>query len=41
MDLLKEAVKRDERFKILAMEDEDLKEVWEALRTLGWGDVMA
>lgn len=40
MDLLKEAVKRDERFKALAMEDEDLKEVWDALRNLGWGDVV-
>ena len=39
MDFLKEAVKRDERFKLLAMEDEDLESVREALRQMGWGDV--
>ena len=40
MDFLKEAVKRDERFKLMAMEDEDLESVREALRQMGWGDVM-
>jgi len=41
MDFLKEAVKRDERFKVMAMEDEDLKDVRDALRQMGWGDVVA
>ncbi len=37
LDFLKEAVKRDEKFKLLALEDEDLKEVRDALLKLGWG----
>jgi len=41
MDFLKEAVKRDERIKVMAMEDEDLKDVRDALRQMGWGDVVA
>jgi len=41
MDFLKEAVKRDKRFKVMAMEDEDLKAVRDALRQMGWGDVVA
>jgi len=41
MDFLKEAVKRDKRFKVMAMEDEDLKDVRDALRQMGWGDVVA
>jgi hypothetical protein len=40
LDLLKEAVKRDERFKRMAMEDEDLLGVRQALLELGWGDVI-
>ena len=41
MDFLKEAVKRDKRFKVMAMEDEDLTDVRDALRQMGWGDVVA
>jgi len=41
MDFLKEAVKRDERIKVMAMEDEDLKDVRDALRQMGWGDIVA
>ncbi|MDB0030684.1 hypothetical protein N9E34_04400 [Opitutales bacterium] len=41
MDFLKEAVKRDEKFKLMALEDEDLADVREALVQLGWGKVFA
>ena len=37
---LKEAVKRDEKYKLMAMEDDDLEGVQDALRELGWGDVV-
>jgi tetratricopeptide (TPR) repeat protein len=40
LDFLKEAVKRDEKYKLLAMEDEDLEDVQDALREMGWGDVV-
>jgi len=40
MDFLKEAAKRDERFKLMAMEDEDLESVRETLRQMGWGDAV-
>jgi hypothetical protein len=38
---LKEAVKRDEKFKLLAMEDDDLIDIREALLKLGWGKTIA
>ncbi len=38
LDFLKEAVKRDPSFKKLALEDEDLEDVREALLKMGWGD---
>ena len=41
LDFLKEAVKRDERYKQMAMEDDDLEDVREALRNLGWGQALA
>jgi len=41
LDFLKEAVKRDERYKLMAMEDEDLEDVREALQNLGWGKALA
>ena len=37
LDFLKEAVRRDEKYKEMAMEDEDLEAVSEALQPLGWG----
>ena len=37
MDFLKETVKRDDTYKSLALEDEDLLEVRPALVKLGWG----
>ena len=40
MDFLKEAVKRDEKFKLMALEDEDLIDVREALVQLGWGKAL-
>ena len=40
IDFLKEAVRRDERFKLMALEDEDLLEVREALLKLGWAQVV-
>ena len=40
LDFLKEAVKRNEQFKLMALEDEDLEEVRLALRELGWGNVV-
>ncbi len=40
LDFLKEAVKRDDQYKLMAMEDEDLKEVREALGEMGWGDAV-
>ncbi|MEL0099070.1 MAG: hypothetical protein VW907_05910 [Opitutae bacterium] len=40
LDFLKETAKRDKRYKQMAMEDEDLEEVREALREMGWGDVI-
>lgn len=36
LDFLKEAVRRDEKYKKMAFEDEDLKKIQEALRKLGW-----
>jgi len=38
LDFLKEAVSRDERYKKMAMEDEDLEAVRDALRSLGWDE---
>jgi hypothetical protein len=40
LDFLKEAVKRDEKFKLMALEDEDLADVRDALLKLGWGRVL-
>jgi hypothetical protein len=40
IDFLKEAVKRDERFKLMALEDDDLIDVREALVKLGWGKAL-
>jgi hypothetical protein len=40
LDFLKEAVRRDEKFKLMALEDEDLLEVREALLKLGWGKAL-
>lgn len=40
LDFLKEAVRRDEKFKLMALEDEDLLEVREALLKLGWGQAL-
>ena len=37
LDFLKEAVRRDEKYKKMAMEDEDLEAVREALKSMGWG----
>ncbi len=37
IDFLKEAVRRDEKFKHLALEDQDLMEVKETLISFGWG----
>jgi len=37
LDFLKEAVRRDEKFKLMALEDDDLMDVREALLKLGWG----
>lgn len=37
LDFLKEAVRRDEKYKAMAMEDEDLEAVREALQQMGWG----
>ena len=37
IDFLKEAVKRDKKFMLLAMDDDDLIDVREALLKLGWG----
>ena len=41
MDFLKEAVRRDEKYKQMAMEDEDLKTVREALKQMGWAGKLA
>jgi hypothetical protein len=40
MDFLKEAVKGEEKYKLMAVEDEDLKGVREDLIELGWGKVV-
>ena len=37
LDLLKEAVRRDEKYKKIALGDEDLKAVHQALMQMGWG----
>jgi len=37
LDFLKEAVNRNDRYKALALEDEDLKDVRAALQEMGWG----
>ncbi len=39
LDFLNEAVKRDEKFKLLALEDSDLSDIREKLINLGWGEV--
>ena len=41
LDFLKEAARRDEKYKEMAMEDEDLKAVREALQQMGWGTKLA
>jgi len=41
LDFLKEAVNRDEKFKQMALEDEDLTDVRDALLKLGWGRALA
>ena len=41
IDFLKEAVRREQKFEQMALEDEDLVEVREALQSLGWGSNMA
>ena len=38
LDFLKEAAKRDERYKAMALADEDLKGVQDALREMGWSE---
>ncbi len=40
IDFLKEAVRRDEQFKLLALKDDDLLEVRQALINLGWDQVV-
>ena len=40
LDFLKEAVKRDEKFKLMALEDDDLIDVRKALLKLGWGKAL-
>ncbi|MEC8791577.1 MAG: hypothetical protein VXX29_10135 [Verrucomicrobiota bacterium] len=40
IDFLKEAVRRDEKFKLMALQDEDLSEVREALLKMGWDQVV-
>ena len=40
LDFLKEAVRGGEKYKLMALEDEDLKDVHEALLKLGWGKVV-
>lgn len=40
LDFLKEAAQRDERYKLLAMQDEDLESVRDALREMGWGNAV-
>ena len=40
LDFLKEAVKRDAKFKQIAINDEDLMEVRDALNEMGWGDIV-
>ena len=40
LDFLKEAVKRDDKFKLMAIEDEDLIEVRQELLDLWWGKVI-
>ena len=37
LDFLKEAVRRDKKYKLMALEDEDLEPVREALVKMGWG----
>ncbi|MBD37034.1 MAG: hypothetical protein CMI28_03030 [Opitutae bacterium] len=41
LDFLKEAARRDEKYKVMAMEDEDLEAVRDALQQLGWGVELA
>jgi hypothetical protein len=41
LDFLKEAARRDEKYKGMAMEDEDLQAVREALERMGWGTKLA
>ena len=40
MEFLKEAVVKDEKYKRMALEDDDLKGVREVLIELGWGKVV-
>lgn len=41
IDFLKEAVRRDEKFKHMALEDQDLIDVKETLLSFGWGSKLA
>lgn len=38
MDFLKEAVHREEKYKALALQDEDLERMHQALIEMGWGE---
>lgn len=40
IDFLKEAVRRDEKYKLMALEDKDLRPVKKALMNMGWGRVV-
>ena len=40
LDFLKEAVKRDEKFKLMALDDDDLMDIRESLLKLGWGKAL-
>lgn len=41
LDFLKEAVRRDAKYRLMAIEDEDLEPVREALLKMGWGRAIA
>ena len=41
LDFLKEAARRDQKYKLMALEDDDLKDVREALKSMGWDSELA
>jgi hypothetical protein len=40
MDYLNEAVRLDDKYKLMAVEDDDLEKIRDELINLGWGEIV-